>query len=195
MKKIIYFVKERIITGLIVLVPVIVIGVILADSIKKLLVITAPLTKIFSFAGPFIETIVAIIVITIVLVFFFFISGLILQTYLGKSLANWLEKKVLQNIPFYTTLKAATKQLTGVEKENYPVVEVNLYGNKNKSLGLLTETLTDGNYVVYIPYAPIMNIGQIHIVAKENVKFLDIPFRNLVDIISKVGFESDKILK
>ena len=195
MKKTIIFIKNRIITGLIVLVPIIIIGVVLADSIKKLMDVTAPLTQKVSFGGPFIETVIAVILIIIIIGFFFFISGLILKTYLGNSFKNWLENKVFGNIPFYNTLKSATKQFTGIEEANYPVVEVDLYGNKVKSFGLMTETLTDERCVVYLPYAPIMTIGQVHIVNKENVKVLDISFRDLADIISRVGFEANKVLK
>lgn len=195
MKKIITFVKNRIVTGLVVLIPIIIIGVVLADSIKKLMSITEPLTKKIAFGEPLMESIIAVIIIILVLGFFFFISGLLLKTYLGKHFKNWLEEKILIKIPFYSTLKSVTKQFTGIEEANYPVVEVDLYGNNVKSLGLMTETLTDERCVVYLPYAPIMTIGQVHIVSKENVKVLDILFRDLADIISRVGFEANKVLK
>ena len=121
--------------------------------------ITEPLTKKIAYGGPLMETVIAVILIIIIVGSFFFISGLILKTYLGNSFKNWLENKVFGNIPFYNTLKSATNQFTGIEEANYPVVEVDLYGNNVKSLGLMTETLTDERCVVYLPYAPIMTIG------------------------------------
>ena len=62
------FIKNRIVTGLVVLVPIIVIGIILSDYIKKLMHLTNPITKKFSFGGPFLESTVAIILI--ILIFF-----------------------------------------------------------------------------------------------------------------------------
>ncbi len=193
MKKIITFVKDRTITGFIILIPIIVIAIVLTDTIKKLIVTTAPLTKNMTAGGSLFKAIIAILVVVFILILFFFIGGLIFKTYLGKSFKNWLENKVLANIPFYKTIRSAIQQFTDTDKTNYPVVEVDLYGNNNKLLGVITETLSDGRSVIYFPFAPLMNIGQIHIVAKENIKILDISFTELADVISKIGFESNKV--
>ena len=195
MKKLFTFIKNRTISGFIILIPIIVIGIVLLDGIKKLIEKTAPLTKNMDLGGPLLRSIIATLIVIIILILFFFIGGLIFKTYLGKRYKNWLEKKVLVKIPFYSTLKSAIQQFTDTDKTNYPVVEVDLYGNNNKLLGIITETLSDGRSVVYIPFAPLMNIGQIHIVAKENIKILDISFMELTDIISKIGFEANKVLK
>jgi uncharacterized membrane protein len=143
MKKNFTYVKDSIIAGMLVIIPIVVIGVILTDVIKKIIAITTPLSSKMSFAGPIVETIVACIIIMLALGAFFFISGLFFKTYLGKSFEKWLERTVLERIPFYQTIKGVTRQFTGVEKGNYKVVEVNLFGNNNKSFGLLTETMTD----------------------------------------------------
>jgi uncharacterized membrane protein len=193
MKKILTFVKDTIITGMLVIIPIAVIGVILSDVIKKLIKLTTPLSSKMSFAGPLVETIVAGIVMVLLLGAFLFICGILLKSYLGKSFENWLERIVLERIPFYKTIKGITRQLTGVEKGNYAVVEVDLYGNNTRLLGLHTDTLSDGRYVIYIPFAPLLNIGQVHIVARENVEVLDIPLREVTDIITKIGFQAHEV--
>lgn len=193
MKNLIPFIKKTILTGVIVLIPITIIVVILADTVKKLMVATAPLTEGLPIDSALIKTIIAIIFILLILGVFFFIAGLLLKTYLGNSFKNWLEEKVLIKIPMFKTLRGATQQFTGADKKKYPVVEVDLYGNNNTLLGLLTETLTDGRHLVYIPLAPIMNVGQVHIVAKENITVLDMPFKDATDIITRIGFEADSI--
>jgi len=70
-----------------------------------------------------------------------------------------------------------------------------LYGNNNILLGLITETLSDGRYFIYIPFAPVINMGHVHIVAKENVKFLDISVKDATDIITRIGFDANKDYK
>jgi uncharacterized membrane protein len=195
MKKIFTFVKDRIITGMLVIIPIVVIGVILKDVIKKLMVITTPLSSKMSFAGPLIETIIAGIILVIFLGGFFFISGVFFKTYLGNRFENWLEKKILGRVPFYETIRGVSRHISGVEKGKYSVVEVDLYANTNKVLGLLTETLSDGRCVVYIPFAPFINIGQVHIIAKEKMKKLDISLKDANEIISRFGFEADKVYK
>ena len=73
------------------------------------------------------------------------------------------------------------------------VIEVDLYGNNTKGFCLLTATLPDDRHMVYIPFAPVINIGQVHIVAKENIKIIDVPIKEVTEIILRVGFEADKI--
>lgn len=180
---------------MLVIIPLVVIGVILKDILKKLITITNPLSSKMSFAGPLIESIVAGIIIVILIGAIFFLSGIFFKSYLGNSFEKWLEKKLLNRIPFYDTIRNITRQFTGVEKGKYAVVEVDLNGNKNRVLGLLTETLDDGRYVIYIPYAPFINIGQVHIIPKENVKKLDISLKDVAEIISQFGFEADKVYK
>jgi uncharacterized membrane protein len=195
MKKIIAYIKDNIITGIIVIVPIAVIGIILTDVIKKLFAATKPLTSIMTFGGPLIESIIAAILMVAILGIIFFISGLILKSYFGRRFKKWLEKTILENIPFFNTISGAVHHLTGRKKGDYAVVEVDLYGNNTRLIGLLTETLSDGRLVIYIPFAPVINIGQVHVVANENVKILDISLRDATDIITKIGFESNKVYK
>lgn len=193
MKKVISIIKDNLITGAIIVIPLAVIGVILADLIKKIIAITAPFTEIMVVGGPVAQAIFAAIIIAVVLSTFLIIVGLIIKTYVGKSLRNWMEKKVYTHIPFYNTFLGITNQFIGKEKENYPVVEVDLHGSNSRVLGLLTETLADGRHIVYTPFAPVINIGQVYIVAKENVKVLDLSVKQATEIITKIGFEAGKV--
>ena len=195
MKKIIAYIKSNIITAVVVIVPIAVIGVILTDVIKKIMAVTRPLTNNMTFGGPLVESILAAAIMIVILGIFFFICGFILNTYLGKRFKSWLEKTILENIPFFNTISGVVNQITGNTKGNYAVAEVDLYGNNNKLLGILTETLSDGRCVIYVPFAPLINIGQVHIVAKDNINILDISLKDFTDIITKVGFESNKVYK
>ncbi len=195
MKKVLTTIKNNIITGVIVVIPIAVIGVILTDVIKKMIVLTTPFTEKMALGGPIIKAMVAIIIIAVVLGGFFFINGYITKTYLGSRFRNWLEKKVYVKIPFYKTFLGVAHQITGKEKENYQVVEVDLHGNNNKVLGLLTDTLPDGRHIVYIPFAPVINFGQVHIVAKENVNVSKLSIKDATDIITRIGFEASEVYK
>ena len=195
MKKILSNIKDNIITGLILVIPVVVIGVILVKVIINIIALTAPFTEEMVLGGPVSRAIVAAIIVVVFLGAFFYITGLITKTYIGSGFRNWLEKKVYVNIPFYKTFLGVTDQITGKDKENYPVVEVDLHGNNNKVLGLLTATLADGRHIVYTPFAPVINFGQVHIVAKENVKVLSMSIKDATDIITRIGFEANNIYK
>jgi hypothetical protein len=99
-----------------------------------------------SFAGPLVESITAAIIIILVLGVFFFIIGLLLKTYPGKSFGNWIEQTLFKQITFFQTLKGVTRQITGVENGLYTVVEVDLYDNNTHFPGLQTDTLNDSRY-------------------------------------------------
>ena len=195
MKKVIAKIKDNIITGAIIIIPLAALGVILFDTIKKIIKLTAPLTDNMELGGPLAKAIIATVIVLIALGVFFFINGLIIHTYLGKRFKDWMEAKVFSHIPFYGTLSGVTKQLVGVGKAKYQVVEFDLYGNNTKVLGLLTDTLTDGRHVIFTPFAPVINIGQVHIVDHEKVKILDMTLKEATDIMTKIGFEADKVYK
>jgi uncharacterized membrane protein len=98
-KKVVPFIKDRIITGVIVVVPIAVIVVILSKAIKKLITLTSPITSNLEIGGTFVRTIFIGLLIVILLVLFFFVNGLILKTYLGNRFKNWLNHSLLDHIP------------------------------------------------------------------------------------------------
>lgn len=195
MKKAIRFIKETILIGVAVLVPIAIVGIVLSGTLKKMVMATTPITDNISIGGTLLKTAIAIVIVILVLVVVFFVSGLLLKSYLGNRFKNWLEEKVLSHIPFFETIRNITKQITGVEKNNYTVVEVSLNENNSSMLGVKTETLSDGRHVVYCPFSPLINVGQMHIVSEANVKQVDLSLKEFTDVITKIGFESNKIYK
>lgn len=195
MKKVVSFIKDNILIGIAVVVPIAVVGVVLSGTLKKLIDATAPITNNISFGGTLVKTAIALVIVAVVLALVFFISGVFLKTYLGSSFKNWLEKKILVHVPFFETFKNLAGQITGVNTSSYAVVEVKLNENNAVILGLITETLTDGRHLVYCPFSPLINLGQVHIVPEENLKRLDLSLKDFTDILTKMGFEADKIHK
>ena len=195
MKKVIAKIKDNIITGAIIIIPLAALGVILFDTIKKIIKLTAPFTDNMELGGPVVKAIIATVIVLIALGVFFFINGLIIHTYLGKRFKDWMEAKIFSHIPFYETLSGVTKQVAGVGKQKYQVVEFDLYGNKSKVLGLLTDTLADGRHMIFTPFAPLINVGQVHIVNPEDIKVLEMTLKEATDIMTKIGFEADKVYK
>lgn len=51
--------------------------------------------------------------------------------------------------------------------------------------------MSDGRLMVYIPFAPLLNIGQVHIIMEENAKVLDISVKDATDIMTSIGFEAN----
>lgn len=192
MKKIGTFVRDRIVTGVLVIVPIAVVAIVLKGSIEKLIDFTKPFTSNIEIGGALTKSIIAAVILILVLGIFFLISGILLKSYLGERVNNWLEEKILNKIPFFKTLKGVTRQFTGEDSKKHIVVEADVSGNGSKLLGIQTESLADGKCIVYCPFSPLINIGQIYVVKEENLTRTKLTIKDFADIISQAGFESDK---
>lgn len=193
MKKAITFIKDTIIKGIIITVPVAIIVFIFLDSIKKLIELTVPLTNKMSLGIPLVQTIVAIIIVGAVVLVVLFVLGILLYSPIGKPIVNWVENNIFMKIPMYSTLKGITKQIAKIEKVNYPIAEVDLYGNNVKVFGLITEKIDDGKSLVYVPNSPLINVGQVYIVTNDNITILNSSVKTTLDSLSKIGFDGKKI--
>ena len=192
MKSAINFIKTSVFGGIVVIIPIAIVIVVLADAYNQLLTATAPLTEKMPF-GPFTNAILATLIVLLIIVFIFFIAGMLLNTFWGKSIHNWLDKNLLQRIPMFSTLQGLTERVAGIESSNFPVVEVDLYGSGNKMLGLVVETLPDGRFMIYMPSSPVITIGQIFIVSKDSVTILDASIKDTIECLSQMGIGAEKM--
>lgn len=136
---------------------------------------------------------VVVVIPIAVIILFFFVAGLLLNTLWGRSAKFWLEKNIFERIPLYSTLSQLTQRIAGIENENFPVVEVNLYGTSNRVLGIVVDTLPDDRLVVYTPSSPVVTVGQLNIVEKENAIKLDVSITETLNSLSMMGMEAGKI--
>lgn len=192
MKAAIEFIKTTVIGGVVVVVPIAVIIVVLGDLYHTLIEITTPLTRGMTL-GPFTNAIIVTVVVILAIVAFFFIAGLLLNTLWGRNVKSWLETKLFERIPFYSTLKQLTERITGIENSNFPVVEVDLFGTSNRVLGIVIDTLPDERMIVYAPSSPVITVGQLIIVEKENAAKLDASITDTLNCLSQMGLEAKKI--
>ena len=117
MKKVLAYIKDNLITGAIIIIPLVIIGIIIVEVVKKLIALTAPFTDKMDLGGPLSRAIVATIIVAVVFGTFIFIIGLIAKSYVGSEFRNWMEKNVYVKIPFYNTFLGVARQITGKEKK------------------------------------------------------------------------------
>ena len=192
MKSLIKFVKTTVFGGLVVVIPIAVIIIVMADFFDKLVKMTAPLTAKMPF-GVFTNAILATLVVVLFILAIFFIAGLLFNTFWGRSAKNWLEESFFEHIPMYSTLKDLTKRVIGIENSNFPVVEIDIQGSGVSVLGVVVEEIVDGRLMVYTPLSPLVSVGQLYIVGKDKVKELDASIPEVINCLSKMGLEADKI--
>ena len=188
------FIKKTIIAGGIMVIPLAVLVVILASTVKKLIDAMLPLTVEMAF-GPLTNTIIAIAIVLIGIVSVFFMVGLIYNTFWGQKIDNWLESRAYKHIPLFSTLKQLTQRIMGIENSSFPVVEIDLYGTGVKVLGVVVEELADHRLMVYAPASPIVTMGQIYIVPVERANEINASIQDTMNCLSKIGLESHKVYK
>ena len=193
MKKAYLFLKENILAGLAIIIPIALIVYVVKDSLSSLASFLYPLTKKIPFGGPIIKEILALILVVFVFSISLFLIGVLFKTYLGNQIKNYLEDHVLSKFPFYKTVKNISGQLVGIENSENPSVEIQVSENGLKKFGVIIETLEDGRYVVFVPLTPMMTIGDIYLAEKDKVKILKTPLRKLVNTITNYGVEAKKI--
>jgi uncharacterized membrane protein len=194
MKRLIEFIKTTAIGGVVVIVPMAILTVAIGDILKKLIEVTQPLTQNMPFS-PLANSILAVLTVVLVVIAVFFIAGLLLNTFWGSVVKNWIEIKIFERIPMYSTVKGLTQRFAGIESSDFPVAEVDLYGSDSRVLGIVIEQLPDDRLMVYIPISPVVTVGQLHIVPKNCVKELDASLPNTITCISQMGLEAGKLYK
>jgi len=192
MKRLIEFIKTTAIGGLVVIVPMAILTIVIGDTFKKLIEATKPLTENMPFS-PLTNTILAVCTVAVLIIAIFFIAGLLLNTFWGRVAKNWLETKIFERIPIYSTIKGLTQRFAGIESSNFPVAEVDLYGSDSRVLGIVIEQLPDNRLMVYIPISPLVTVGQLNIVPKDCVKELDASLSDTITCISRLGLEAKKL--
>jgi uncharacterized membrane protein len=194
MKRLIEFIKTTAIGGLVVIIPMAILTVALGDTLKKLIKITQPLTENMPFS-PLANSILAVLIVALVVIAIFFLAGLLLNTFWGKVAKNWIETKIFERIPMYSTVKGLTQSFAGIESSDFPVAEVDLYGSNSRVIGIVVEQLPDDRLMVYIPISPLVTVGQLYIVPKDCVRELDASLLNTIECITQMGIEAGKLYK
>ena len=186
------FVKTTVIGGLVVIVPLAIIVFVVGDTVHTLIEVTKPLTTGFPF-GPFVNALLAVLIVVLVIVAICFVAGFLLSTFWGRTAKNWLEKRVLERVPMYSTLRGLTQRFAGMEDADYPVVEADLFGSGSRVLGVLVDELPDGRKVVYVPSSPMVTLGQLYILSASRVTETELSMAETIGCLSQMGLESRKL--
>lgn len=192
MNNFIQFVKTTVIGGLVVIVPLAILVFFVGDAVNSLIEVTRPLTAGLPF-GPLVNALIAVLVVAVIIVAICFVAGFLLSTFWGRTAKEWLEKKVFERIPMYTTLRGLTQRFAGIENADYPIVEADLYDSDSRVLGVLVDELPDGRYMVYVPSSPMVTIGQVHILPASRVTKMDLSMAETIGCLSQLGLEAGKM--
>jgi len=180
--------KINVIYGLLVLVPAAVIFLLLAKVIEILekAAVAFNLESTTSLG-------VAIILGLLMLVALCFVVGAFVRTQVGSLSLERLERKVLRQIPGYEIISNVLKGFAE-KRTAYPAAMIQLYGQGTAVFGFIMEENDNGSLTVFVPSAPALTVGSLHVVDRERITLLEAGSMDVTNCISQWGIGSRKIL-
>ena len=185
MIKIRRFLVTTLIGGLLIVLPI---GLLfflvraLWNFVQKLI---QPIIKLLKFENITNDTVIGLIAFALVIAGCFML-GLFVRTRFGKGLWRYIEKNVLEVIPFYKTIKDTVGTLFSSRGKSFKkVVLVDVM--QTTMTGFVTDEHQNGLYTVFVPTAPNPTNGFIFHLPKGKLEFLDINPEDAMRTIIGVG--------
>jgi uncharacterized membrane protein len=188
MKKSKNWFKTNIVYGLIVLIPVAVLIALIEKLVEILekLAVSLNLDSALGAGGAVVIAFLLLLLVCLAL-------GAVVRTKIGALSFEKLENAVLQHLPGYELIGNVLKGFAK-DKNAYPAVMVCLHGLGSAVFGLLMEEHENGVLTVFLPSAPALTVGSLHVVERDRVTFLDADTVEVVNCISQWGIGSEKAL-
>lgn len=179
------FLTSTVLGGLVVLLPLAILGyftfrgVELAHSVIKPLMKWLPFDSVAGVSLTLVAAVIALIGVS-------FLAGLLAQSSLVQGSLGVLERYILSNIPGYTLMKQVGESFAGRgNAENRRSVLVRCEGSSR--LGMQMETLPDGRLVVFVPNAPNAFSGSLLVVDATQIEVLSITIPQLIEAVGRLG--------
>ena len=115
-----------------------------------------------------------------------FFMGTIVRTRLGAWTYETLEKRVLNHLPGYGVVATLLRGFADNTEAYQPAV-VSLMPNSAAVLGFVMEDKGGPQLTVFVPSAPLMTVGQIYLVQREDVRLLSGTTIDAANCISQWG--------
>lgn len=139
---------------------------------------------------PFPASVNALIFIALLLLGLFLLClalGLFLKTGTGRRFGDFVEKGIAEKIPLLGLVRSLSAHIAGGRESSLRAVEVDLTGSGCTVLGFLMESLPDGRQVIFVPGAPAVTLGAVHIVPPGRVYPLGSSVASVANAISQWG--------
>ena len=119
--------------------------------------------------------------------------GALVRTQIGAWSFERIERLLLQHVPFY---KIISNILKGFAEEGmaYPPVLAQLSGPGAAVLGTVIEENDNDTLTVFVPTAPAMTVGSLHVLSRDRVTYLNASTLDLVNCVTEWGIGSGKLI-
>ncbi|MEM9990120.1 MAG: DUF502 domain-containing protein [Bacteroidota bacterium] len=183
LRKIRQFLVTTLIGGLLVLLPITIFVLLVRFVFNIITNLIRPVAALFGFIeNPFLVQVVSL---SIVIAFCFFV-GLAVRTRSGKALFTYFERRVLERLPFYNTIRGTVQQVFENRGTSFSqVVLIEVFGGR--MIGFVTSESETGIYTVFVPTAPNPTNGFIFHSTADRLEFLDVAPEDAMRTVIGVG--------
>lgn len=201
MNKIKIFIRKAFIGGVLVILPIVIIGFVFRWAFYFVTDLIQPLTNYTTEHYGLPELAADVIVMAIILAVCFAI-GTLVSTGIGKWLHNHFDKYLVRLAPGYRIVKEIVTQVFG-SKESSPfgkgeVVRVKLFGEQTPTTitALVTAKHADGTVTIFMPTGPNPTSGNIYHIPESLVEYYpDATVEQMMKSIIACGAGSDELFK
>jgi len=189
MSRVMEFSKTTLIGGLLVILPVTLIGLLLLKAMTVVQKLLGPIMSLLPHE-VFLPRVIALLII----IGFCFLTGLILKTRIGRLIYLTGERRILERLPGYSLMRSLSRQITGQEEGvsfSPALVEI----EEALVPAFLVEEHEDGSYTVFVPASPTPTIGSLYILPRARVHPVDVPFAKAVKCVGQWGVGSGELLR
>ena len=186
------FLRTTVLGGILVLLPLLGVLFFAWTTIKFVLDIITPLNRLLPIQSVGGVAIIDLLAFAIFLGLCFSL-GLLVQTAGGRWVGRWFEQLALNPLPGYRIFKRLSLQIAGRTEEALGAPVLIKLG-ETRQIGFLVEQLSSGEFAVFVPLAPVLYFGSLHLVRPENVERLDVPMTKVVAFVSSFGVGASHLL-
>jgi uncharacterized membrane protein len=180
---------SRLIFGLLVILPIAVCIVIIA----KLIEVLEKVAKLVGFEST-IGAGLAIFLGFVLLLAFCYGVGTLVHTKIGAWSFEKFEKGLLQQIPGYSIIRNLINGFTSGQIETHKPAMIQLGPPGTAVIGFVMEENDNGLITVFVPNAPTIAMGGVHIVERKRVTLLEAGHLETITCISEWGIGSNKLI-
>jgi uncharacterized membrane protein len=164
-------IRTNIIYGAIALLPVAALGFILVKLFGFLRNLSEPLSQYLS-TNTYLDTALLIALTIFTLLALCYLFGALINTQIGALSFDKVEKQARKIIPGYEIIASLLRGIAGNEM-SYPPALVTLFAPGTAVLGFVMEDEGDPYLTVFVPTAPVMTAGAIHVVERSRVQLIE----------------------
>jgi uncharacterized membrane protein len=193
MKNLMEFFKTALFGGLLVLLPLVLFYLLLAELLELVVVLATPIADLFP-KGTFDQVNTPVLIGLVLIIGASFGFGIALRSAVLRRFGLWFENKVLGRMPLYKAVKSLARGLAGAQ-EDTDFRSAVLSGDGEREIVYVIEEHEDGQMTVLIPFAPASFAGTLKFVSSDRVEMLTASVGDASRVISHWGVGARKLLE